>query len=213
MSDIRVKICGLTTRALAEHAIGAGADYIGLVFFPPSPRSITPDQAKTFLEGLPNGVTRVALLVDAEDALVDAVASSGIDMLQLHGHETPERVTELKARTGFSVMKAIGIREAADLAEIDRYARVADQLLVDAKPPKDATRPGGNALTFDWDLLAERQWDVPWMLAGGLTDQNVADAIRQTGAMQVDISSAVESAPGVKDPAMVEAFIKAAKAA
>ena len=212
MADIRVKICGLTTPEAAAHAAAAGAAYVGLVFFPPSPRAIEAHQAAEIAAAVPAGVVKVALTVDPDGALLDRVASLPIDMIQLHGTEAPERVSEIKSRLGLPVMKAIGIRTAADLAEIERYAPVADQLLIDTKPPKGATRPGGNAVTFDWGLIAGRRWSVPWMLAGGLTPSNVGEAIRVTGANQLDLSSAVESAPGVKDPALVEAFIAAATA-
>ena len=210
MSDIRVKICGLTTPEAAAHAAGAGAAYIGLVFFPPSPRAVTPAQAAEISAAVPAGVVKVALTVDPDDALLDKIAELPIDMIQLHGKEPQDRVIDIRSRLGLPVMKAIGIRTAEDLAEIDRYAPIADQLLIDTKPPKGATRPGGNAETFDWSLIAGRRWAVPWMLAGGLTQSNVGDAIRVTGANQLDLSSAVESAPGVKDPALVEAFIAAA---
>ena len=210
MTSIRVKICGLTTPQAAAHAAGAGAAYVGLVFFPPSPRYVTRDRAKDIAEAVPPGVIKVALTVDPDDALLDQVAALPIDMIQLHGSEPPDRVQQIKARLGLPVMKAIGIRDAQDLDQIARYAPVADQLLVDTKPPKGATRPGGNAVSFDWRLIAGRRWPVPWMLAGGLTVENVAEAIRVTGANQLDLSSAVESAPGVKDPALVEAFIAAA---
>jgi phosphoribosylanthranilate isomerase len=136
-----------------------------------------------------------------------------LDMLQLHGAETPERVVEIKARHGLPVMKAIGVAGADDLAQIDRYAGVADQLLVDARPPPGATRPGGNALAFDWGLIEGRDWSLPWLLAGGLTPDTVAEAVRRTGARQIDVSSGVESAPGHKDPARIRAFIEAARAA
>ena len=147
---------------------------------------------------------------DAElDALLRDVP---LDMLQLHGRETPERVAEVKSRYGLPVMKAVGVAGPEDLANLDTYAEVADQLLVDAKPPKGTDRPGGNAVTFDWDLIAGRDWTVPWLLAGGLTQANVADAVRQTGARQVDLSSGVETAPGVKDPGLMAQFAAALRA-
>lgn len=213
---MRVKICGLTSAAAAAHAAGAGAAYVGLVFYPPSPRALDPAAAREIAEAVPAGVTRVALVVDADDALVDSiVAAVPIDMLQLHGAESPERVAALRARTGLPVMKVVGIGEAADLEAIAAYEPVADQILVDARPPREGGDylPGGNALRFDWDLIAGRRWQRPWMLAGGLTASNVADALRLTGAGQVDVSSGVESAPGVKDPGKVAAFIRAAMAA
>lgn len=207
---MRVKICGLTTPEGVAEAVSAGAAYLGFVAFPPSPRSVSIAEVRALALAAPPGLMRVALTVDADDALIDALGAAGIDMHQLHGHESPARVAEVKARSGLPVMKAVGIRDAADLAALDLYAQVADQILVDAKPPPGATRPGGNALAFDWRLLAGRRWPVPWMLAGGLTPDNVAEAVRLTGARQVDVSSGVESAPGVKDPARMRAFIAAA---
>ena len=157
------------------------------------------------------GIAKVALVVNADDAFLDElVARVPLDMLQLHGSETPQRVAEVKARYGLPVMKAIGIADAGDLAQIDAYSGVADQLLIDAKPPKDAVLPGGNGLAFDWTLLADRKyWTVPWMLAGGLTPANVAEAVARTGALQVDVSSGVESAPGQKDAALIHKFSEA----
>jgi phosphoribosylanthranilate isomerase len=213
---MRVKICGLTSAAAAAHAAAVGAAYLGFVFYPPSPRSLGLAAAREAVAGAPAGITRVALVVDADDALLDRLLDAvPLDMLQLHGHESPERVTEIRARCGLPVMKAIGISDAADLGQIADYEAVADQLLIDAKPPRDGAGvlPGGNALSFDWRLIAGRRWVRPWMLAGGLTAENVADAVRLTGARQVDVSSGVERAPGVKDPDKVTAFIRAAKAA
>jgi phosphoribosylanthranilate isomerase len=156
-------------------------------------------------------VAKVALTVDATDADLDAILDQvPIDMLQLHGHEAPDRVAEVRARYGLPVMKAVGVATAGDLADLDAYARVADQILVDAKPVPGAVLPGGNGVAFDWRLIAGRRWPVPWMLAGGLTPENVAEAVRLTGARQVDVSSGVESAPGVKDPARIAAFLRAA---
>ena len=160
---------------------------------------------------VPAGLAKVLLSVDADNATLDAITTRvPLDMLQLHGRESPERVAEIKARYGLPVMKAIGVAEAGDLAAIDAYALVADQLLIDAKPPKGAALPGGNGLAFDWRLLADRKyWTRPWMLAGGLTPDNVAEAVRLTGAKQVDVSSGVESAPGVKDAALMKRFAAA----
>jgi phosphoribosylanthranilate isomerase len=158
-------------------------------------------------------VAKVALTVDADDAALDELLGGvPVDMLQLHGHESPERVAEVRARYGLPVMKAVGVAGEEDLSALEVYGRVADQLLVDAKPPKGADLPGGNGLAFDWRLIAGRRWPVPWMLAGGLTPDNVAEAIRLTGARQVDVSSGVESAPGVKDAGRIAAFLKAARA-
>ena len=212
MSDVAVKICGLTGPQDVVAAADAGARYVGFVFFPKSPRNVSVQQAKALAAEVPFGAAKVALTVNADDALLDEITQNvAIDILQLHGSESVERVAQIKARTGLPVMKAIGISDADDLQKIVDYGRVADMLLVDAKPPKNADLPGGNGLAFDWRLLAGRKWAVPWMLAGGLTPDNVQQAIQLTGARQVDVSSGVESAPGVKDPAKVAAFVSAAQ--
>ncbi|HCP82444.1 MAG TPA: phosphoribosylanthranilate isomerase [Octadecabacter sp.] len=213
-SNIRVKICGLRTAADVAAAASAGATYMGFVFFPKSPRNISIEDAAALAVEVPIGVAKVALVVNADDALLDTItAAVPLDMLQLHGSETPERVAEVKARYGLPVMKAVGIADASDVPAIDDYAAVADQLLIDAKPPKDAALPGGNGLAFDWTLLADRKyWTVPWMLAGGLTPDNVAEAALRTGASQVDVSSGVEGAVGVKDAGLIASFVAAAKA-
>lgn len=212
MPDVRVKICGLKSPADVAATAAAGAAYAGFNFFPRSPRHVTPDQARGLALAAPDGLCKVALVVDADDAMLDAIlAEVPLDMLQLHGHETPARVAEVKARYGLPVMKAIGVAEEADLAGLLDYQLVADQILVDAKAPKDAVLPGGNGLTFDWRLLVGRKWLKPWMLAGGLTSENVGQAIRRTGARQVDVASGVESAPGVKDAARIAAFVQAAQ--
>ncbi len=212
--DIHVKICGLRTAADVAAAASAGATYVGFVFFPKSPRNISIEEAAALAVEVPLGVAKVALVVNADDAFLDALtANVPLDILQLHGSETPERVAEVKARYGLPVMKAIGIADASDLPAIDAYATVADQLLIDAKPPKNAVLPGGNGLAFDWTLLADRKyWTVPWMLAGGLTSDNVAEAVQRTGATQVDVSSGVEGAVGVKDVGLIASFVAAAQA-
>jgi len=212
-SDIRTKICGLTRPGDVDAAVQAGAAYLGFNFFERSPRYTSPEAARALALRVPVGVAKVALVVDADDDTIRAITKRvPLDMLQLHGHESPARVAEVKAMFGLPVMKVIGIAEDADLAEIDRHAEAADQLLVDTKPPKGADRPGGNALAFDWSLVAGRRWAVPWMLAGGLTVDNVARAIAQTGARQVDVASGVETAPGEKDAGLIKAFIDATAA-
>lgn len=212
MAEIRVKICGLRTPADVEAVAEAGAAYAGFVFFAKSPRNLTVTEARTAALAAPVGLAKVALVVDADDATLDRIIGEvPLDMLQLHGRESPDRVAEVRARCGLPVMKAVGVAEAGDLAAVLDYSLVADQILVDAKPPKDAVLPGGNGLTFDWRLVAQRRWLRPWMLAGGLTAENVAEAIRLTNARQVDVSSGVESAPGVKDHAKIRAFVKAAR--
>ncbi len=211
--NTRVKICGLRDAASLQAAVDAGAAYVGLVFFPKSPRNVSIEEATMLAQAVPPGVAKVALVVDVDDTLLDQItAKVPLDILQLHGHETPERVAEIRARYGLPVMKAVGVADESDLAALDVYAQVADQLLVDAKPPKDAVLPGGNGLSFDWRLIAGRRWPVPWMLAGGLTPDTVGEAIALTGAAQVDVSSGVEAAPGVKDAALIAAFCAAAQA-
>ena len=211
MADIRVKICGLRRLADVKAVAAAGAAYAGFVFFAKSPRHLTVAAARPLLLAVPEGLAKVALTVDADDAALDAiVAALPIDMLQLHGHESPERVAQVRARYGLPVMKAVGVADAGDLAAVFEYSLVADQVLIDAKPPKGAAIPGGNGLAFDWRLLAGRRWLRPWMLAGGLTPENVAEAIRLTGARQVDVSSGVESAPGIKDAGRIAGFVAAA---
>ena len=212
-TDIKVKICGLKNSAHVQAAVAAGAGYVGFVFFVKSPRNITQTAAALLAQQVPPGIAKVALSVNASDAELDTIVGAvPLDMLQLHGAETPDRVAAVRARYGLPVMKAVGVATEDDLPLLDDYGRVADQLLVDAKPAPGAELPGGNGLAFDWRLISGRRWPVPWMLAGGLTAGNVAEAIRLTGAYQVDVSSGIESAPGIKDAAMIAAFIDAARA-
>lgn len=207
----QVKICGLTRPEHVAAAVEARAAFVGFVFFPKSPRNLTPEAAATLALEVPPGVARVGLFVNPDDALLDAVlAVVPLDILQLHGSETPDRVAEIKARTGLPVMKAVGVAGPQDLDALWDYGLVADMLLVDAKAPKDAALPGGNGLAFDWRLLVGRKFLTPWMLAGGLTPDNVAEAVRLTGARIVDVSSGVESAPGEKDGALIRDFVAAA---
>lgn len=209
---VEAKICGIRDTAALDAAVAGGARYVGFVFYPRSPRHVTPGDAGRLAAMLPPAVTGVALAVDPDDALIDEIAArADVGMFQLHGAETPERVAAIRARTGRRAMKAIKVSEAADLAAADAYAGVADMLLFDAKPPAGMANalPGGNAVTFDWTILAGRDWPVPWMLSGGLDPANVADAIRISGARAVDVSSGVESAPGVKDPLRIAAFLAA----
>ncbi len=207
-----VKICGLTTAATLAPALDAGADMVGFVFFGPSPRNLSLSDAAS-LAGLVRGrAKKVALTVDADDAFIDAISRAlDPDILQLHGRETPERAAALSARTGKQIMKAIGVSAGADLAVVPDFAAACDWLLLDAKPPKDATRPGGNGQAFDWSILDGFAPAKPWLLSGGLTPANVADALTRTGAPGVDVSSGVERAPGVKDEAAIRAFVKAVR--
>ena len=206
---MRAKICGLTDEEAVRVAVNAGAAYVGFNFFPKSPRYVAPDAARALAKAA-DGVVRVALAVNPDDSLLGAIAGLPMDMIQLHGSETPARVAEVKARTGLEVMKVIGVADPSDVDSIAAYEAVADQIMIDAKPPKGAVLPGGNGVAFDWRLLQGRDWSTPWMLAGGLTPENVAEAGRLTGADQVDVASGVECAPGVKDPELVRAFIRAA---
>lgn len=207
----QVKICGLRRPDHIAAAAEAGARYVGLVFFPKSPRAVSIGEAADLAAHVPVGVARVGLFVDPDDALLDeTLARVPLDIVQLHGSESPDRVAAVKTLTGLPVMKSVGLSDPADLPALTDYGLVADMLLVDAKPFKGAELPGGNGLSFDWRLLVGRKWLRPWMLAGGLTAQNVAEAIRLTGAPAVDVSSGVEIEPGVKDEALIRAFVAAA---
>jgi phosphoribosylanthranilate isomerase len=207
----RTKICGLSTPETAAAAVEAGAAFVGFVFFDKSPRNVSVEQAMALALAIPSGVVKVALTVNASDALLTKLTESvALDMLQLHGNESLERVADVQARFRLPVMKALGVADESDLLAVEAYAAVADQILIDAKPPKNSVLPGGNGLAFDWRLMAGRRFACPWMLAGGLTPENVAEAISLTGARQVDVSSGVESSPGVKDIAAISAFIEAA---
>jgi len=208
---MQVKICGLCEPEHVAAAVTGGARYVGFVFFGKSPRNLSIDSARSLMLAVPEGICKVALTVDADDGLLSELTGAlPIDMLQLHGHESPARVVDIRQKYGLPLMKAVGVADADDVPQLDVYGRVADQLLVDAKPPKGAALPGGNGLAFDWRLIAGRRWAVPWMLAGGLTPDNVAEAARLTGAQQVDVSSGVETAPGLKDEQKIAAFLNAA---
>jgi phosphoribosylanthranilate isomerase len=209
-----VKICGLSTPETLDVAIESGADMVGFVFFPPSPRNISFDAALALGKRVHGRGRKVALTVDANDSVLGAVVESlRPDILQLHGKEPPARVAALKARFGLSVMKAIPVEAKSDLHMIEAYAPVADWLLFDARAPRDATRPGGLGRPFEWRLLEGLDLALPFMLSGGLDAGNVAEALRTTHAPAVDVSSGVESAPGEKDPDKIKAFIRAARQA
>lgn len=209
-----IKICGLSTPDTLQAALDAGANMVGFVFFPPSPRSISFDMARGLGSLAKGRGEKVALTVDADDALFDEiVANLKPDMLQLHGHETPQRMQTLKQRFGLPLMKAFHISSADDLDAIAAYEGVADRLLFDARPPKDAVLPGGNGAAFDWKILEGVATKTPWMLSGGLDPSNVANALRITSAQGVDVSSGVETAPGVKDTGKIRAFVQEARAA
>lgn len=212
--SLLVKICGLKTEEALDAALEGGADLVGFVFFTPSPRNLLFDKAHALGARVQGRASKVALSVDADDALLDAiVAALKPNMLQLHGKETPERVAAVKARFSLPVMKAIPVETPSDLAAVPSYARVADRLLFDARPPRDATRPGGLGKPFDWRLLQNLDPGLPFMLSGGLDPGNVAEALRITRAPGVDVSSGVERAPGEKDPDKIRAFIRAAREA
>jgi phosphoribosylanthranilate isomerase len=209
-SKPQIKICGLSTPETLEAAIGFGADLVGFVFFAPSPRNLTLDQAQALAQQVAGRAQKVALSVDAKDDDLRAIiAHMQPDLLQLHGQESPERLSDIRQKFGLPVMKAIGISTRADLARLSDYATVSDHLLFDAKMPKDSVLPGGNGRTFDWSILQDLQLEKPWMLSGGLDATNVAEALRQTGAPAVDVSSGVESAPGIKDINKLREFIAA----
>ena len=212
--SLTVKICGLSTEVALDVALDAGADMVGFVFFPPSPRHVIYETARALGQRVRGRAWKVALTVDADDAMLAAVVESlQPDMLQLHGKEAPTRVSAVKKRFGLPVMKAIAVESAADLAAIADYAMVADWLLFDARAPREATRPGGLGKPFDWHLLENLDPGVPFMLSGGLDAGNVGEALRITRAPGVDVSSGVERAPGEKDQDKIRAFIRAARQA
>jgi phosphoribosylanthranilate isomerase len=209
-----VKICGLSTPETLDVAVDAGADMVGFVFFPPSPRHLGLDTARALGKHVRRRAVKVALTVDADDAtLADIVEALQPDILQLHGRETVARLRDIKQKFGLQVMKALAVETAADLASLPPYAAAADRILFDARAPKEATRPGGLGAVFDWHVLENVDLKLPFMVSGGLNAGNVAEAVRVTRAGGVDVSSGVERAPGIKDPEMIRSFIRAARAA
>ncbi len=211
--SLLVKICGLSTRETLEAALDAGADMVGFVFFPPSPRHISLETGRDLGRQVKRRALKVALTVDADDATLDNIMDAlSPDILQLHGKESVARLRDIKQKFGRPVMKALPVETAADLAVLPGYAAVADRILFDARPPKDATRPGGLGAPFDWHLLENLDLALPYMVSGGLHPGNVAEALRVTRAGGVDVSSGVESAPGVKDTELIKAFIRASRA-
>lgn len=211
---VRAKICGINAPAALDAAIAGGAGYVGFVFYAPSPRSLTPEAAGILAAKVPAPVIRVGLVVDADDETIATIlAACPLEMLQLHGHETPVRAAEIRARFRLPVMKAIAVEAAGDAARARAYEPAVDWLLFDAKPPKPVPGeppplPGGNARSFDWRLLAGLVWQRPWMLSGGLTPENVAEAVATTHATVVDVSSGVEDRPGAKSPAKIRRFLE-----
>jgi phosphoribosylanthranilate isomerase len=209
-----VKICGLSTRETLDVALDAGADMVGFVFFPASPRHLSLEVARDLGRRVKRRAVKVALTVDADDAtLANIVETLQPDLLQLHGSETLARLRDIKQRFGLPVMKVISVETSADLVSLPGYAAVADRILFDARAPRDATRPGGLGAVFDWHALEKLDLTLPFMVSGGLNAQNIAEAVRVTRAGGVDVSSGVERTPGVKDPEMIRAFIRAARAA
>jgi phosphoribosylanthranilate isomerase len=210
--SVLVKICGLSTPETLDVALDGGADLVGFVFFPASPRNVTLAQARELGARVNRRAEKVALAVDPDDRLIEGIVDAlKPDVLQLHGHETPERVADIRKRFGVPVMKVLPVAEAADLAAASAFSGVADRLLFDARPPRDATRPGGLGRSFDWRLLRGIQPGTRFMLSGGLDAENVAEALAITRAAGVDVSSGVERAPGQKDPDKIRAFIRAAR--
>ena len=210
---VQAKICGLNSPAAVAAAIAGGASHLGFVFYAPSPRALEPAKAADLAASVPAGIVKVGVFVDASDEeIAQTLATVPLDMLQLHGDETPRRLKDLRRRFAKPVMKALRIASAADIAGADEYLPAVDWLLFDAKPPPEMTGalPGGNALSFDWSLLAGRAWSKPWMLSGGLNTGNLAGAVRATGARTVDVSSGVEDSPGRKNPEKIAAFLKLA---
>lgn len=212
--SVECKICGVTDDAALQAAISGGARWVGFVFYPPSPRSLSLDQAAHLAAQAEGRIERVGLFVDPDDALLEETLQRvQLDALQLHGAESPRRVAEIRARWQLPVMKAIKIAREPDLEAVADYAGVVDRILFDAKAPKDmvGALPGGNALSFDWRLIAGRQWPRPWMLSGGLTPDNLKEAVELTAAPAVDVSSGVEQRPGLKDPKLIAAFLAIAR--
>ena len=211
---VKTKICGLTTPEALRAALDGGAAYLGFVFFARSPRNIALEAAARLAEPARGRAKVVALTVDPTDAELDRIAAGlAPDLIQLHGAESPARTREVAARTGAGVIKVLPVSEAADLDRAGVYEDVAEHLMFDAKPPKDAAMPGGHGRAFDWSLLGGRRFQRPWFLAGGLDPWNVAEAARMAGAPLVDVSSGVERGPGLKDPALITAFLDAARKA
>ncbi len=211
---VDAKICGINDIAGLDAAVEAGANFVGFVFYPRSPRNVTIGQAGTLSARLPSHVVAVALSVNPDDSLISSISNGmRVDMFQLHGNESADRVSEIRARTGKQVMKAFRIETERDLDGVEPYLGIVDRLLFDAKAPKRMAEamPGGNAISFDWRLLAGRRWPLPWMLSGGLDPHNVRDAIRISGAPAVDVSSGVEASPGLKDPARILGFLEAVR--
>ena len=210
---VLAKICGINSSEAMAAAVNGRAAYVGLVFYPPSPRNVTPEEAASLVANVPEHVAKVGLFVDADDdTLQRALDVVPLDILQLHGNEMPQRVADIKKMFGVQVMKAVRIAGPDDIVRAADFVTVSDRLLFDAQMPADmpGALPGGNGLAFDWNLLAEKEWALPWMLSGGLTSENLAQAVMATGAICVDVSSGVEASRGVKDPEKIRRFLAVA---
>ena len=206
------KICGINDPVAMQTAVDHSTDMVGLIFYPPSPRNVSAEQAEELLRDLPSGIDRVGVFVNPETDFLDSIlAKARLDLLQLHGDETPDRCRALSIYFGLPVIKAFKVSEKADLDAARDYEDIVDWLMFDAKPPKGAKLPGGNAVSFDWTIMQNARFQRPWMLSGGLTPENLAQAVKRSGAAAVDVSSGVESAPGKKDPAKIRAFLDAAR--
>ena len=210
--NIKIKICGLTNVKDIEACVLAKVDYVGFVFFKESKRNLILSEANKIASYIPQSIVKVALTVDPKDLELDNLFSKfPVDTLQLHGHESPARVKEIKEKYGVPVIKSISLKAKTDLAKIHEYTWVADQLLIDAAKPDERSPPGGNGVVFDWSLISGYNWRTPWLLAGGLNHTNISDAIRVSGAMQVDVSSGVERQPGIKDQKLIKEFVRVAR--
>ncbi len=208
---VNIKLCGLSEPNHFAIAHELGVKYVGVVFFEDSPRSLNIESARSILENVPEGLLKIGLLVNPKNELLRKVAGLNLNMIQLHGSETVERVQEIRMTTGMPIIKAVGLKEKEDLKSVHKYSQVADQVLIDAKPNSDNDLPGGNGLKFDWKLIQNNNWKFPWFLAGGLKEENLFEALKKTNAKQVDVSSGVEDKTGKKDVYKIKAFVKKVK--
>ena len=208
---IEIKLCGLKEPSHIEAAFNLGIKYLGFVFFEKSPRFLRNDSAKSLISLTPPGIIKVGLVVNPSDECLNSISGLNLDMLQLHGSESIDRVKEIKSKFNFSLIKAIGIKEKKDLDLVERYSEVADHLLIDAKPSSNTSLPGGNGIKFDWTILEKKSWSFPWFLAGGLNANNITEALRMTKAKKVDLSSGVEDSNGRKSINKITSFVKKIK--
>ena len=208
---IEIKLCGLKEPSHIEAAFSLGIKYLGFVFFDKSPRFLRNDNAKSLISLTPPGIIKVGLVVNPSDECLNSISGLNLDMIQLHGSESINRVKEIKSKFNFSLIKAIGIKEKKDLDLVERYSEVADHLLIDAKPSSNTSLPGGNGIKFDWTILEKKSWSFPWFLAGGLNANNITEALRMTKAKKVDLSSGVEDSNGRKSINKITSFVKKIK--